>query len=235
MNTISYKLNNFEGPLDLLVKLIDKKKISISDIKISTLLDQYIEQINLMRDNNIEIKSEFLEMAAKLIYIKTVSLLPNNNEAMELKSELSDTLNAFQSYKEAAKCLTDNFNPNFFTRGTETIEADKTYGKSHKPSELLKVYLNVLLPKPETKPNEDNKIKTIVSKKIVSVFSRVIHILKKLMRLDPFPYKNLFHNKLTKSSAVATFLAVLELVKNKRILLIEKNDELKISLNKEKS
>ena len=89
MNTISYKLNNFEGPLDLLVKLIDKKKISISDIKISTLLDQYMEQINLMRDNNIEIKSEFLEMAAKLIYIKTVSLLPNNNEATELKSELS--------------------------------------------------------------------------------------------------------------------------------------------------
>lgn len=74
--TLQYKLPVFEGPLDLLLTLISKNKIDIYDIQISDLLDQYMEQINLMQENQMDIASEFLTMASRLVYIKSVMLLP---------------------------------------------------------------------------------------------------------------------------------------------------------------
>ena len=73
---LNYKLDAFEGPLDLLLLLISKNKIDIYDIKISLLLDQYLEQINKMEEQDMDIASEFLEMASRLVYIKSVMLLP---------------------------------------------------------------------------------------------------------------------------------------------------------------
>ena len=80
MEKLSYKLETFEGPLDLLLYLITKNKLDICDIQISELLDQYMEQINAMQEADMDIASEFLEMAARLVYMKTVSLLPKHEE-----------------------------------------------------------------------------------------------------------------------------------------------------------
>ena len=86
---LQYKLDVFEGPLDLLLSLISKNKIDIYDIQISELLDQYMEQIAQMRENQMDIASEFLTMASRLVYIKSVMLLPKyEEEAEELKKEL---------------------------------------------------------------------------------------------------------------------------------------------------
>ena len=74
--SLQYKLPDFEGPLDLLLTLISKNKINIYDISITELLDQYMEQINKMRENQMDVASEFLTMASRLVYIKSVSLLP---------------------------------------------------------------------------------------------------------------------------------------------------------------
>ena len=76
MERLSYKLPDFEGPLDLLLYLISKNKLNILEIRISDLLDQYMEQIEEMRREDMEVASEFLEMAARLVHIKSVSLLP---------------------------------------------------------------------------------------------------------------------------------------------------------------
>ena len=102
---LSYKLENFEGPLDLLLFLIAKKKLQIVDISISELVDQYMEQIEAMREQDMDIASEFVEMAARLVYIKTVSLLPKHEEAEELKKELEGQLLEYQECKRVAAQL----------------------------------------------------------------------------------------------------------------------------------
>ena len=92
MEQLSFKLEVFEGPLDLLLHLIAKHKLDIQDIEISSLLEQYLEYIAQMKLADLEVASEFLEMAARLVYIKTVSLLPKHEEAEELKRELTGEL-----------------------------------------------------------------------------------------------------------------------------------------------
>ena len=90
--TLSYKIENFEGPLDLLLQLIARNKLNIYDIKLSVLIDQYLEQMELFRQNDMDISSEFLEMASRLIYMKTVSLLPRHDEIEKLTQELTGEL-----------------------------------------------------------------------------------------------------------------------------------------------
>ena len=86
--TLNYKLEGFEGPLDLLLQLIARNKLNIYDIELSVLIDQYLEQIELFKAEEMELESEFLEMASRLLYIKTVSLLPKHDEIVQLKEEL---------------------------------------------------------------------------------------------------------------------------------------------------
>jgi hypothetical protein len=84
-NTLQYKLEGFEGPLDLLLQLIARNKLNIYDIPLLELIDQYLEQIKLYEQDEMELGSEFLEMASRLLYIKTVSLLPRHDEVIKLK------------------------------------------------------------------------------------------------------------------------------------------------------
>ena len=87
MEAISFKLDVFEGPLDLMLHLISKHKLNINDIEISKLLEQYMIYIEQAKEQDLELAGEFLEMAARLVYIKTVSLLPKPEEADEIKKE----------------------------------------------------------------------------------------------------------------------------------------------------
>ena len=92
MDAISYKLPNFEGPLDLLLTLVQKNKLNIYDIPIAELLQQYMDTIRMMQEVNMEIASEFLDMAARLVYIKSTMLLPKHEETEQLKLALSEEL-----------------------------------------------------------------------------------------------------------------------------------------------
>ena len=105
METISFKVPGFEGPLDLLLHLVQKNKLNIMDIPISELLEQYTKVIEEWRSLDLEITSEFLEMAARLVYIKTVMLLPKHDEAEQLRQELSGELMEYQLCKEMAAKL----------------------------------------------------------------------------------------------------------------------------------
>ena len=88
MDKISYKLDVFEGPMDLLLHLISKHKLNIYDIPIVTLVEQYVDYVRMMQEEDMYVAAEFLEMAARLVYLKSVSLLPVYTEAEELKQEL---------------------------------------------------------------------------------------------------------------------------------------------------
>ena len=92
MDKLQFHLPSFEGPLDLLLHLIRKHKLNIHDIEISSLLEQYLNFLNDMQAENLENTSEFLEMAARLVYIKTCSLLPRQEEEKALREQLTGEL-----------------------------------------------------------------------------------------------------------------------------------------------
>jgi segregation and condensation protein A len=217
MEKLSYKLPLFEGPLDLLLYLIGKNKLNVCDIQISILLDQYMEHINAMKEQDMDVASEFLEMAARLVYIKTVYLLPKHEEAEELQRELSGQLLEYQECKHIAQLLSERFSFNVFVRKPAELELDQTYQRNHKPEEILSAYLNAAGRGKRFLPPPPEAFSGIVSHRIVSVASQVIYVLRRLWRTKEINYDSLFQEKQEKSDLVATFLAVLELVKGKRV------------------
>ncbi len=230
MEAISYKLSEFEGPLDLLLHLISKNKLNIYDIEISVLLAQYMEHIDKMKEKNMDVASEFLEMAARLVYIKTVSLLPKHEESEELKKELSGELIEYQECKKVAKILSENIDFNSFTRDSANIDYDMSYKKKHDLKEIYNAYLTVIGKNKNKIPVKKEEFSRIVSRKIVSVSSRIIFVLKKLKRVKKLKYEALFEDSKNKSELVATFLAVLELVKGRELCIDDENDVVTVKL-----
>ena len=114
-NKYSIKLNNFEGPLDLLCHLIDKNKMDIYDINLSEITDQYIEFLNQMEQMNLEVTSEFLVMSSTLLYLKSKHLLPKVDEEEEeiTEEELIRRIIEYKKYKEITKKLKENFQKDF--------------------------------------------------------------------------------------------------------------------------
>lgn len=233
MEKLSYKLESFEGPLDLLLYLIAKNKLNIFDIQISALLDQYMEQINEMKERDMDVASEFLEMAARLVYIKTVSLLPKHEEAEELTRELTGQLLEYQECKKVAQTLSEQFSYDELTREPLELEPDQTYKRSHDPRELLAAYLSAAGRGKRFVPPSPESFSGIVTHKIVSVSSKIIYVLRRLWKNAEIGYAALFEEKKEKSELVATFLAVLELVKGKRVRIEGESDAAVIRLVKD--
>ena len=230
MEKLSYKLPAFEGPLDLLLFLIAKNKLNICDIQISELLDQYMEHIIAMKEQDMDVASEFLEMASRLVYIKTVYLLPKHEEAEELQRELSGQLLEYQECRRVAQLMAEHFNFNSFVREPAEIEVDQTYRRSHAPAELLAAYQNAAGRGRRFIPPPAEAFSGIVTHRIVSVASQIIYVLRRLWRKDEMKYGDLFDEKREKSDLVATFLAVLELVKGKRVRIEGENRDATIKL-----
>ena len=225
--SLTFKLSCFEGPMDLLLFLISKHKLNINDIQITVLLEQYLLYIEDLSETDFETAGEFLEMAAKLIYIKTVSLLPKPEEAQELKKELQGKLIEYSLCKLCAQRLSGSFIGNdSFVREQMKIEVDKTYNVIHTPDVLLKAYLAVSTRAKRAQPLKASLFEPIVSHRIVSVTSKIIFILKNLYTKGTCPMDKLYDGVSDKSERVATFLAVLELTKSGRIRISDDNSEL---------
>ena len=233
MKNLTYKLDTFEGPLDLLLHLISKHKLDIEDIEISLLLEQYLEYIEGLSEMDMESAGEFLEMAARLIYIKTVSLLPRHEEAAELKKELEGRLIEYSLCKKAAELLAARYSGSeIFVRKPTEIEIDKCYCVIHEPTDLLAAFRGISVRDRNNIPLEAAQFKPIVSHRIVSVTSKIIYILKKLYSGEGCDLKSLFQGMSDSSERIATFLAVLELTKSGRVFLNEDNTEIKFTRQK---
>lgn len=230
MEKISYKLPDFEGPLDLLLYLISKNKLNIYDIQISELLDQYLEHIHAMKEQDMDVASEFLEMAARLVYIKSVSLLPKHEEEEELKRELTGQLLEYQECKRVAARMAEQMSFDTFVREPAEIDFDMTYRREHSLKELLNAYLNAVGRGRRKLPPPAEAFSGIVSRRIVSVTSRIIHVLRSLWKSKVLTYDSLFENSGEKSELVATFLAVLELVKGKRVRIEDAGQTIQVKL-----
>ena len=231
MEVLSYKVQNFEGPLDVLLTLISKNKMNIHDIEISLLLQQYMEQINLMQQFDMDIASEFLEMAARLVHIKTVSLLPKHEEEeKELKRELTGQLIEYRQCKEIAAMLSQMMNFNRLVKEPEKIPVDMRYTLNHAPELLLKAYLNAAGKGKRFIPVREERFKELVVRRFVSVASQVSAIMEALKGSGEIMLETFFQNKTDSSERVAAFLAVLELVKEKRIRIEDESENVVLRL-----
>ena len=229
--TLSYKLDVFEGPLDLLLNLIAKNKLNIYDIPIAELLEQYMAQIHEMQAADMDVASEFLEMAARLVHIKSVSLLPKKEEEAALKQELTGQLLEYQQCKEAAMRLRERFSLDGIVRAQADIPADLTYKRHHKPQELLSAYLSMLGKKKPPEPQKpEDTISKLITRRVVSVASQIVFVLRSLWKKRHVSLKELFRGKNDPSERVAAFLAVLELVKYKRLRVDGDGEDCEIKL-----
>lgn len=231
MSAAQFKLDMFEGPLDLLLHLISKHKLNIYDIEISLLLEQYMDYINDLDHEDYEDAADFLEMAARLIYIKTCSLLPHDEESKELKKELEGRIIEYSLCKQAAQTLREVYVGDLvFIRTAIKLPVNKTYTHEHDPQCLYDAYMGISKKARESVPLKAKMFEPIVSHKIVSVTSKIIHVLKRLYKHGECDMGDLYDGMTEKSEKVATFLAILELTKSGRIFLNDDNS--KIFFNK---
>lgn len=227
MNPISYRLDSFEGPLDLLLFLISKHKLNINDIKISLLLEQYLEYIDGVSEQDFEYAGEFLEMAARLILIKTLSLLPRHEEALEMKRELQGRLIEYSICKQAAARLRESYKGDvIFVKKPSEISVSKTYTLLHDPGDLLAAYFGISGKKLRNTSVSASVFKPIVSKRIVSVSSKILFVLRRLYKTGRCDMSGLYDGMTDRSEKIATFLAILELTKSGRITLNDDNTEI---------
>lgn len=232
MEKISYKLEAFEGPLDLLLHLISKHKLNIYDIPIVTLVEQYVDYVRQMQESDMYVASDFLEMAARLVYLKSVSLLPVYTEAEELKKELQGELIEYRDMKLIAKKLSETNTPGYdcFVREPVKMDIDQTYKRVHEPQELISAYISAAGKKINIPPPIE-AFREIVVKKIVSVGSKISNIFSKLKtRGQRASFKSFFSDSASRSDMVATFLAILELTKSKKIVVSGDGENAEIEL-----
>lgn len=224
-NKYLLKLDNFEGPLDLLCHLVDKNKMDINEVKISDITDQYIEYINKVQEQKLEVTSEFLIMASTLLYLKSKSLLPTVDTESEqelTEEELIRRIIEYKKYKEISKKLRDFFNEysNRLYKLPEKIELPSRKIEKNYSKEVIANSYKSLIERNENKINKNAiNIEKIAIIEKVTVASKVKDIFKELGRKPRFIFNKLCKvNKYTKLETITAFSGVLELSRQKSIL-----------------
>lgn len=222
----------FEGPLDLLLYLIKENKIDIYDIPISLITKQYLESLDLMKELDIEIASEFLIMAANLIYIKSKMLLPKPEQIEEEEDprlELVEQLVEHMKFKEVSKFLNERYRvwSKAFTR--KTSKEEEFYFEEISVFDLLTV-LKRLIQKKEPK--------IVITKETIRVEDKIEEIMKMLRERKTLIFEEIFENTLNnrnvnKLEVIITFLAILELLRLRVIKAFQEIPFSKIFINLE--
>ena len=224
----SEDMQDFVGPLDLILHLLSKNKMEIKDIQISLILDQYLAWMDRRRELDLEVASEFVTMASQLLYIKTRMLLSiHDEEALSEMEQLIATLEAHQRNENYLKIkeitpLLDrrySYGRDFITKVPETIQPDRTYRYVHDREDLKKAMLAVLARSDHKLPPPVSAFQGIVGREPYPVAEKAMEILNRLLHLGVTRFRSLFRGSRSRSEVVATFLAVLELCKAHRLRL----------------
>ena len=219
---LTFKLEVFEGPLDLLLFLISKNKVDIEDIPIALILEQFLEYINTMQGFNMEIASEFITMAAQLVYIKSKMILPKYDDLDEEdpRDELASALEEYQQIKQIAAYLGQNFSTEqFYCKSQEKLDISSEMRYNHKIDDLTQAMNNVFLKITARKPLEKSQFSAIVHREPVPVEACVANLLTTLSSKGIIYVDLLLKSISTRSEAVGYFLAILELLKNDQIYI----------------
>ncbi|MCI8611133.1 MAG: segregation/condensation protein A [Clostridiales bacterium] len=228
MTVLNYKLEKFEGPLDLCLSLIQKNKMKIEDIQISVLCDQYMEYINAAQEMDIELSSDFLLTASELMLIKSKMLLPRNEEEEEdPRMALAAAMMEYQRAKEAAGILREMYAEYGMRMGKDTdeISVDKTYVAEHDAALLSKALLRIMSEVRVTDEEAKEKFKPLINKKTVSVAAIVENLAGRLQGGRKVRLHGFFQSAQSRAEIVTMFLALLELLKSGMLLLLDESPE----------
>nr|WP_302665577.1 segregation/condensation protein A [uncultured Agathobaculum sp.] len=230
---MEFHLENFDGPLDLLLHLIAKNKVSIYDIPIAEILDQYMEVLHAAEAMDLDVAGDFVAMAAQLVYIKSKMLLPRHEEEEEEdpRTSLVEMLLEYQRIKETASFFREKgeLGRDIFVKPPENLgDAPKEYRQS--VSDLIRAANNMLRRAQRRVPPPASAFSGIIGREPVPVEGRITSILKRFLHHVRLPFRRLFDDARSRSEIVATFLAVLELSKNRRIRLEGEGEDMELTL-----
>ena len=219
---LTYRLDQFEGPLDLLLMLISKNKVSITDIPIAIICDQYMQYIEEAQKMDLDIASEFIVMASELMLIKSKMLLPHEEGTEnDPRREIADALLLYQQAKLAAKemrPLYDEFSSRY-TKGTDDIPPEKGLPLNLETDLLIKALNSVMrrIRVAQSERTPTDLVNPLIKHKIVSVEEKIEEICELLEENEECSLFFLLKNSESRSELIARFMGVLELVKLGRI------------------
>ena len=227
----SIHLNVYDGPLDLLCDMISKQKIDIKDISIIEITKQYLAYINMLEAMDLEVTSDFITMATKLLEIKSKYLLFSQRELDEEEDprlELMEQLKEYKKYKKASEVLKDSvdyLNQPYY-RNREEIIIDDKVDLNEISIESIKSILPYIFKvkniEEENETKKDERLNKIVRGKIISVEEKIEYIQNILTTADKISFNNIIKDN-TKDEVIATFLSLLELIKSKEIVVVQEN------------
>jgi len=233
------EMQDFSGPLNLILMLLSKNKIEIRDLKISVILEQYIEYIGKMQETDLDVASEFVQMASYLVYLKTKTLLVGEEEVSEIEELMSslEQLKCKEAYT-SIKAVTPELSAAaeqgtlLFSKVPEPLKAigDKSYRYSHEPQELLLALLSVISRGDLSRSGEKNGI--LVPKRIIfGVREKCLQLISLLQSGKVHTLQELYLMSRTRSEVIATFISVLELCSMGSLEIKEYEGELTVALS----
>ncbi len=222
MEELKYRLSAFEGPMDLLLTLIKKNKVSIWDIPIVEITDQYLAAIEGIEKSRLDDTSEFIVLASELLYIKSKMLLPKTEEEEEEdpREELAQRLYEYKKLKEASlQMRKSEFSSRYMVfRHEEDIKFPvPEYSRNHELSELSDAFNNIFQRRIRFAKPEKRSFRGIVGREKVSVSAMTQKIHKRLSTKGKVQFSSLFCEGESRPEMIATFLAVLEMIKANKI------------------
>lgn len=221
---LTFRLEDFEGPLELLLTLVQKHKMDLHNIPILELIDQYTRTVE-QADPDPETASAFIEMAAHLVEMKSYLLLPRSEEGERMKQEFTGQLIEYDQCRRMASALraAAEATPTF-VRQPMQLERDETYALNHLPQVLADCWESLMGRAPVRRMPTQAVFEPLVTAPQVSVSSRVVYILRRLIAGGAARMSQLFARSQSRSTNVATFLALLELVRGGRVTLGPKGE-----------
>ncbi len=239
-NELSFHLEIYDGPLDLLLGLITKNKVDIYDIPIALILDQYLEYLDMMREMDMEIAGEFIVMAADLMLIKSRMLLPKPQvegvEEEDPRAVLARALIEYKRAKEASVYLQDQYS---IYAGRIAKEPEVLDTRSDLPEhidiDLLSRAMQRALIKnsrlPELARESEKAIRRLLAAKVVPVSAKIITVMKYLRRNGRSNFEDILLTARSRSELIAIFSATLELLKVQRVIMENEEDTVYLTLS----
>ena len=228
-NTIQVKIENFEGPLDLLIHLIEKKKMDVNAINISQIIDDYLSYIHAQKGLNLKIKIEFLVMATDLIEIKAYSVL-NRGKKLEKIENLEKKIIEYQLFKEISELFSkheNEYNIPYTRTGTESMGAEiiEYDISSLSLDNLFKSLKNLITSKLNDRNKFEEKMIVNLEEDDYSAEDAYTEVSQIIQINNQIEFNHLLKNKFSKSRIVTLFLCILDMFKNGEIdIIVEENN-----------
>ncbi len=224
MEALTYRLDQFqfEGPLDLLMALIQKNKVNIEDIPISLICDQYLEYLRVAQSMDMEIAGEFIVMASELMRIKSRMLLPRpQDEENDPRAELADALLRFQQAKQAAVKMAELYKvfSGRMAKDTDEISIDTTYVADQQVTSLCLAVRRIIAANESRPKAEKTVFAPMIAKPIVPVEVKIVGILHRMSQKNSTSMEEILSDATSLPDLIAIFLGILELVKVRKILI----------------